>query len=62
MAGNAREFEAGPETKLGERVAVADAAGVDADADLAGSRIGELLFNEFEGSAGGGDLHGAASD
>ena len=62
MAGNARILDAGPMTQLGKRIAVANAAGLDANANLAGAGLGKLLLDEFECSAGGGNLHGTASD
>jgi hypothetical protein len=39
---------------------MADAAGLDADANEAGAGIGEFFFDELERTAGGGDLHGTA--
>jgi hypothetical protein len=60
VAGGARELKAGPVAFLGERVRVADAAGVYADANVAGAGIGEFFFDELERTAGGGDLHGTA--
>jgi len=39
---------------------VADAAGLDADADVAWTRLREFFFDELERTAGGGDLHGTA--
>ena len=62
MAGNARILDAGPMTQLGKRIAMADAAGLNANANVAGAGIGKLLLDEFECSAGGGDLHGTTSD
>ncbi len=44
VAGDAGELDAGPHAFFGERVAVADAAGLHADADLAGAGIGKLLW------------------
>jgi hypothetical protein len=60
VAGGARELKAGPVAFLGERITVADAAGVDADADVAGTGLGKFFFDELERTAGGGDLHGTA--
>ena len=60
VAGDARVCDAGQEADLGERVAVADAAGLHADADVAGAGIGEFALNQFKGSARSGDLDGTA--
>jgi len=60
VAGGAGELKAGPMAFLGERVRVADAAGLDADADVAWTRLREFFFDELERTAGGGDLHGTA--
>jgi hypothetical protein len=62
MAGGARELEAGPEAKLGEGVAVTNAAGMDANADLSRAGLGELFLNQLKGSAGCGNLHGTTCD
>jgi hypothetical protein len=62
VAGNAWKLKAGPMAFLGERVAVADSAGLNADADVAGAWLGEFFFDELERAAGGGDLHGTAFD
>ncbi len=61
MAGNTRVSEAGPIAELGERIAVANAAGLNANANVAGAGIGKLLLDKFECSAGSGNLHGSAS-
>ena len=47
---------------FGERVAVADAAGLHADAHMAGAGIGEFFLDELKRSAGGGNLHGTTCD
>ena len=63
VAGDARDIGVpGHMAFLGERVAVADAAGLHANADMAGAGIGELLLDELKRSAGGGYLHGTACD
>jgi hypothetical protein len=41
---------------------VAHAAGVDANADVAGAGLGEFFCYELERTAGGGYLHGTAFD
>ena len=43
---------------LGERVAVADAAGLHLDPHGAGGRLGDRALDEFERTAGAGDLDG----
>ena len=60
VAGGAGELDAGPVAFFGERVAVADAAGMNADTHVAGAGLGKFLFDELERTAGGGDLHGTA--
>jgi hypothetical protein len=45
MAGNARICDAGKNAKLGDRIAVTDAAGLDADAYLSGTRLGKLFLH-----------------
>jgi hypothetical protein len=62
VAGGAGILDAGPMAFFGERVAMADAAGVDANADLARTGLGEFFFYELERTAGGGYLHGTAFD
>jgi hypothetical protein len=60
MAGHARVLESRPHTFLGQRIAVTNAAGLHADANVAGAGIRKLLLDKLERSAGGGDLHGTA--
>ena len=60
VAGDARELDAGPMAFFGERVAVAHAARMDADADMVGTRVREFFFYKLERTAGGGYLHGTA--
>ena len=62
VAGDAWELESRPHSFLGQRITVTDAAGLHANADVAGAGIGELLLDELKRSAGGGNLHGAACD
>ena len=59
VSGNARILNPGEEAVLGEDVAVADAARLDFDADLAGARLRDIPLDEFERTLGGGDLNGA---
>jgi hypothetical protein len=63
MAGDARVLNAGPIAELGERIAVADAAGLDANANMAGAGAGfrEFFFYELKSAARGGNLHGTTS-
>jgi len=60
VAGGAGKLDSGPLAFLGKRVAVADAAGMDADADVSRAGLGEFFFDELKRTAGGGDLHGTA--
>ncbi len=62
MAGYAGVLNAGPIAELGERIAVANAAGLHANADVAGAGLGEFFFYKLKRAAGGGDLHGTTSD
>ena len=62
VAGGARVLHAGPMAFFGERVAVAHAAGMHADADVTRARLREFLRYELERTAGGGYLHGTAFD
>ena len=63
VTGDARELDSGPLAFLRQRVGVADAAGVNADADVAGVRVGEFaLLRVGTLAAGGGHLHGTAFD
>ena len=62
MARYARESEAGPKTLLGQRIAVANAAGLYANAHLTGPWLRKFFLDEFKRSARGGNLHGAASN
>ena len=56
VSGNARILDAGPMAFLYQRVAVADAAGFDFDAHLIAGGFGNISFDEFEITAGLGDL------
>jgi hypothetical protein len=56
MSRNAWILDAGPMAFFYERVAVADAAGLDFNPDLAAARLGNISFNEFESTAGFADL------
>ena len=58
VSGNARVLDSGPVAFFYERVAVADAAGFNLDADLAASGLGNIAFDEFKISAGLADLDG----
>ncbi len=57
MARHARIGNAGKGAELGDGIAMANAAGLYADAHLTGPRLGKLLLHHFKGSAGGGNLH-----
>ena len=57
VPGDAREDEAGHLPFDGETVAVAYAAGLDADADLAARRLGHIALDEFKRTAGPRHLH-----
>src|SRR5262245_56314234 len=60
MARNAGEADARVLAILGQRVAVTDSAGLDADADVPGRRVGNLALDHLELAAGLGylyDLH-----
>ena len=59
VAGDAGVFDAGHEALFDEGVAVADAAGLDFDADLVGAGRGDGAGDEFEGTVFAGDLDGA---
>ena len=48
MAGNARILDAGKKALDGDGIAVADAAGLHADAHLAGARLGHLALHRLE--------------
>ena len=48
MAGNARILDAGKKALDGDEIAVADAAGLHADAHLAGARLGHLALHRLE--------------
>jgi len=56
VSGNAWVLEAGPIAFLYERVAVADAAGLDLNPDLGATGLGNISFDEFEITAGFADL------
>ena len=45
VAGNARKLDAGPHAQLGERIAVADPAGLNTNAYVSWTRLGELSLN-----------------
>src|SRR5271163_1820303 len=62
VAGDSGICETGPETFLGEHVAVADAACLDANADLAGAGLGEFFLDQFKWGMGGWYLYGASLD
>jgi len=57
VSGNAWILDAWVMAFLYERVAVADAAGFDLDADLVSAGIGNVSFDEFEITAGFADLN-----
>src|SRR4051812_30992198 len=59
VAGHSGIFNAGPVSFLDERVAVADAAGLNFDADGAGGGLGDRAFHDFQWAAGSGDLNDA---
>ncbi len=48
MAGHARILQAGPVAFLDQRIAVADATGLDFDPHPAGARLGNFTFNDFK--------------
>jgi hypothetical protein len=52
VAGNARVLDSRPMAFFYERVAVADAAGFNLDADLPARGLGNVAFDEFKISAG----------
>lgn len=54
------KLKPGPDALFGEGVAMADAAGLDANADMSGRGVGECFLDELESAAGGGHLHGTA--
>ncbi len=58
MAGDARVLDAGPRAFFGEHVAVADAAGLDLDEDVAGGGLGDFALDDLEVCSGAGDLCG----
>jgi hypothetical protein len=62
MARRAGELDAGPLAFFRKRVAVANAAGHHADADMTGAGLGKFFCYELERTAGGGYLHGTAFD
>jgi hypothetical protein len=62
VTGNARILKAGPLALPGERIAVTDAASMDANPYLARARGCKSFLDELKWTAGGGDLHGSASD
>jgi hypothetical protein len=59
VAGHARILDSRPVTFLGQRIAVTNAAGLDFDPHLTGTRLGNFAFNDFKRSAGAGDLGSA---
>jgi hypothetical protein len=59
VAGHTRILDSRPVTFLGQRIAVANAAGLDFDPDVTGTRLGNVAFNDFKRSAGAGDLGSA---
>src|SRR5713101_5776564 len=58
MAGHARILQAGPMAFLDQRIAVADATGLDFHPHPAGARLGNFTFNDFKWPAGTADLRG----
>jgi len=48
MAGHTRISQARPVAFLDQRIAVADAAGLDFDPHPVGARLGNFTFNDFE--------------
>jgi hypothetical protein len=56
VAGDARVGEAGKKPFLGEKIAVAKAAGLHFYSDFAGTRIGDGTIDNFDGAVGGRDL------
>ena len=54
--------DAGKEAELGNRIAVANAAGLHADAHMARPRLGKLPLHHFKGAARCGNLHCASTD
>ena len=58
VAGHARVFDPGKEALLREDVAVADAAGLDPHADLAGPGRRDLSLDGLKGLFRSGDLDG----
>jgi hypothetical protein len=61
VTGDAGVGDAGKEAVLGEVVAVADAASLHPDANVARTGLGEFFFDEFKRGLGGWDLNGTAS-
>ena len=57
VPGNARKGEARPLAFDRETVAVAHAAGLDPNSDLAVVRFGDVTFEEFKRAAGPRNLH-----
>jgi hypothetical protein len=60
MPGHAGIGDAGKEPEFRDGIAVADSAGLDADADMAGAGVGKFTLDDFKSSARGGDLYGTA--
>jgi hypothetical protein len=56
VSGNARVLDAGPLAFFHQRIAVADAASLDSNPDLAAAGLGNVSLDEFEFAAGFGDL------
>src|SRR5438309_1662032 len=56
VAGYARVLQAGPVTVLDQRIGMADAAGLDFDADASRRRSRDGAFDEFERSIGAENL------
>jgi hypothetical protein len=56
VSGNAWVLDTGPITFLHERIAGADAAGLDLNPDLVAGWVGNVSFDEFEITAGLADL------
>ena len=58
MAGHARILQAGPVTILDQRIAVADAAGLDLDSHPPRAGRGDFTFNHFQRPVRARNLYG----
>ena len=56
MAGDARVLDSREEPLLGDRIAVADAAGLHPDPHRPGTRLRDRPLDDLEGAVGAGDL------